>query len=163
MKPTGRNLLISLATGAAISLLLLSISRAQNASFHNAPASAKAMKNPYAGRQTDTAKTAYHELCAKCHGDDGNGTGNIPSLARGAARSASDGELFWYITKGDVGNGMPSWSSLPAKERWQIVSFLRVIGTAKRGYATAHTPSAGAAAADMRAPAAQGSLHRLSF
>jgi len=39
------------------------------------------------------------------------------------AQGASDGELFWYITKGDVNNGMPSWKA-PEKDRWQIVNFL---------------------------------------
>ena len=25
-----------------------------------------------------------------------------------------DGAIFWYITQGDVNNGMPSWAGLPA-------------------------------------------------
>ena len=36
-----------------------------------------------------------------------------PAAGQGAAQTASDGEIFWYITKGDVNNGMPSWASLP--------------------------------------------------
>ena len=115
-------------------LLLTSIvSPAQNATFHNAPASAKQEKNPFAGQQTGSEKTIYHLRCAGCHGENGEGTGNIPALASGKAQSASDGELFWYITKGDLNNGMPSWAQLPQKERWQIVAFIRVMGGSKPG------------------------------
>ena len=130
MKTTIGVLVVSLVPATAISLLLFSAPPPQNPSFHNAPASAKAMKNPYAG-QVDAGRSPYRVNCVKCHGENGGGTGNIPSLVTGPAQSASDGELFWYITQGDVNNGMPSWKSLPAKERWQIVSFLRVLGGSK--------------------------------
>ena len=115
-------------------LFLTSIaSQAQDATFHNAPASAKQEKNPFAGQLTGTEKSLYHQRCASCHGENGEGTGNIPVLASGKAQSASDGELFWYITKGDLNNGMPSWAQLPQKERWQIVAFIRVLGGSKPG------------------------------
>ena len=118
---------------AVLVVVAASACQAQNADFHNAPASAKAVKNPYVGQQTTAGKAAYHMSCAPCHGEGGDGTGNIPSLATGKAQGASDGELFWYITKGDLNNGMPSWQSLPEQQRWQIVSFLRVLGGSKPG------------------------------
>jgi glucose/arabinose dehydrogenase/mono/diheme cytochrome c family protein len=133
LKATFRVLTLLLATFTATSILLLSPATAQNPSFHGAPPSAKAMKNPYAGQPTDAARLTYQDHCAKCHGANGDGSGNIPSLTTGPAQSASDGELFWYITKGDVDNGMPAWSSLPPKERWQVVSFLRVLGGSRPG------------------------------
>ncbi len=101
--------------------------------FHDAPASAKAQKNPYEGQHPDSARAAYQKTCGACHGQNGEGTGNIPALATGKAQGASDGELFWYITKGDVNNGMPAWVSLPEEQRWQIVNFLRVLGSLKPG------------------------------
>jgi glucose/arabinose dehydrogenase len=110
------------------------------------------MRNPYAGQQVDTSGSAYEAHCAKCHGANGEGAGNVPSLANGAAQSASDGELFWYITKGDVDNGMPSWSSLPEKERWQIVTFIRVLGGAKPGSPRVPLTSEEAATAGVTAP-----------
>ena len=109
------------------------IAQAQDATFHNAPASTKEQKNPFAGQRPDSGRQLYHLRCASCHGENGEGTGNIPALATGRAQSASDGELFWYITKGDLNNGMPSWASLPEKERWQIVGLLRVLGGSKPG------------------------------
>ena len=133
MKTSIRVFVGLLAICAAILLLLIPALMAQNASFHNAPASARAMKNPYSGQQLASARPAYHLRCASCHGENGEGTGNIPALAHGPAQSASDGELFWYITKGDANNAMPSWEMLSPQERWQIVSFLRVLGGGKPG------------------------------
>src|SRR5260370_27209430 len=106
---------------------------AQNPNFHNAPASAKELKNPYEGQRMASAKPVYHLRCARCHGENGEGSGNIPALAGGRAQSASDGELFWYVTKGDVNNGVPSWSTLPRHQRWQIVTYLRVLEGSKPG------------------------------
>jgi len=152
LKPTPRGLVVSLVTCMAASILLISASPAQQPPFHGAPASAKGMRNPYAGQPADSAAAAYQTRCAKCHGINGDGTGNIPSLASGAAQAASDGELFWYIAKGDVDNGMPSWGSLPAKERWQIVSFIRVLGGAKPGSPSVPLSSEEAATAGVSAP-----------
>src|SRR3984957_14631981 len=123
----------TLAKCLVLSLLLSVASLAQNSSFHNAPASAKTGKNPYQGQQSAAGKAAYQLRCAACHGASGEGSGNIPSLASEKAQGASDGELFWYITKGDVNNGMPSWETLPEEQRWQIINYLRVLGASKPG------------------------------
>jgi glucose/arabinose dehydrogenase len=104
---------------------------AQDTGFHGAPASAKSAKNPYAGQGAPEAKSLYGQRCAACHGQAGEGSGNIPSLASGKAHTATDGELFWYITKGDVSNGMPSWAALPENDRWQIVTYVKTLGGAK--------------------------------
>ena len=42
-----------------------------------------------------------------------------------------EGALFWFITKGDVKDGMPAWAGLPEKERWQIVTYLKTLPTVK--------------------------------
>ncbi len=114
-----------------VAMVLLSSLKAQDAKFHNAPHSVKALKNPYQGQAPADAKTLYQSRCAVCHGENGEGTGNIPSLAKGRAQTATDGELFWYISKGDINNGMPSWQSLPEEERWKIVSHVKLLGSAK--------------------------------
>ena len=106
---------------------------AQNANFHNAPASVKNQKNPYMGQHPASVKAAYHLRCARCHGENGEGSGNIPALATGKAQGASDGELFWYISNGDVNNGMPAWQTLPEQQRWQIINYVRVLGVPKPG------------------------------
>jgi glucose/arabinose dehydrogenase/cytochrome c553 len=109
------------------------LAQTQNANFHNAPASTKAQKNPYEGQHPASAKASYDKNCAQCHGPNGEGTGNIPALAAGNSQTAADGELFWYITKGDVNNGMPSWQALPEKERWEVINYIRVLGSMKPG------------------------------
>jgi len=116
---------------AAISAIALifpaSILVAQDAHFHNAPASSSQSKNPYAGQQAAIAAGAklYTTNCGACHGIRGRGTGNIPPLAHGPTQSASDGEVFWFITTGSVDNGMPAWATLPEQKRWQIVTYLK--------------------------------------
>lgn len=116
---------------AAISAVVLSVPAsmviAQDAHFHNAPASSNQLKNPYAGQPAGAAAGSrlYATNCGSCHGIKGRGTGSIPPLSEGPTQSASDGEVFWFITTGAVDNGMPSWASLPARQRWQIVTYLK--------------------------------------
>ena len=52
----------------------------------------------------------------------GNGTGAGTRLS--PVKNAKPGELFWFITKGKLESGMPSWSNLSEQQRWQIVTFL---------------------------------------
>ena len=105
----------SLAAFVLLPLFPLLSVKPQNSNFHNAPASAKQLKNPYAGRPGDTeaGQKLYVHNCASCHGKQAEGTGNVPPLVGRALQSVTFGELFWFITRGDQDNGMPSWSKLP--------------------------------------------------
>ena len=100
--------------------------------FHNAPASARATKNPYEGDATavQAGKRLYARNCLSCHGITGKGTGNVPPLVDSKIASATPGEVFWFITQGDKDNGMPSWAQLPVKQRWQIVTYVKSMRTA---------------------------------
>jgi glucose/arabinose dehydrogenase len=102
--------------------------KAQSSRFHDAPASADASKNPYAGQQAaaEAGGKTYAANCAGCHGQTGQGTGNIPQLAGGPAQTANVGELFWFITNGSLSNGMPSWKQLSDEQRWQLVTLIKV-------------------------------------
>ncbi len=116
------------------------ISLAQDAHFHNAPASTMHQKNPLAGQHPAVVAGAklYAANCSACHGAAGQGSGNIPSLSQGPTQSAPDGEVFWFITTGSVGNGMPAWGNLSEQQRWQIVAFLKSLKTsAKEGKTSA--------------------------
>ena len=126
---------------------------AQTASFHAAPAAAEQTKNPYAGKRgaAQAGANLFARHCASCHGPTGAGTGNIPALATGPTQSAADGAIFWFITQGDPSNGMPAWSSLSEKERWQTITYLKTLGGANPPLATA---KASAAPADNLAKAA---------
>src|ERR1700688_2008239 len=97
--------------------------------FHKAPASVKDARNPFA--KSEAARAAGQKLyaanCASCHGRQGQGTGNVPSLVDGRLDSVTPGELFWFITKGSKENGMPSWSAMQVTKRWQIVTYLKLM------------------------------------
>ena len=125
---------------------------AQNLPFHNAPPSTKEMTNPDAGvsKAAAAGRPLYHLRCARCHGERGEGSGNIPSIARGKVQSVSDGELFWFITKGDVPNGMPSWANLPKQQRWHIISYVKNLENAKNAVVTSE--SANEASSNLPAP-----------
>jgi glucose/arabinose dehydrogenase len=99
----------------------------QTAPFHGAPATEQPRRNPYAGDAgaLDDGKLVFASTCASCHGASGEGSAAVPALRSESIRQASDGELFWYITRGDVNNGMPSWATLPEEKRWHVISYLR--------------------------------------
>ena len=103
--------------------------RAQSTSPRNAPSTAQALVNPYAGRTAavGAGRQLYANHCASCHGISGEGAGNVPPLAHGALHSDADGAIFWYITTGNAENGMPSWASLPKDQRWKLVTFIKAI------------------------------------
>jgi mono/diheme cytochrome c family protein len=106
---------------------------ASTKNFRGAPDSARQMQNPFED-STDAiraGKPLYHLRCARCHGERGEGSGNIPPLRDDAIKAATPGELFWFVTKGDVPHEMPSWASLPKEQRWKIVSYVKVLGTPK--------------------------------
>ena len=141
----------SLFTAFAVTaILLVSLARAQNANFHNAPASARELKNPYEGQQPPNAKALFHLRCARCHGENGEGSGNIPPLKAERIKAVTPGEVFWFITKGDVPNGMPSWATLPKQQRWQIVSYVQNLGQRRAG--SSAPPAAPMVAEKLNAP-----------
>ncbi len=111
--------------------------------FHNAPASAKAMKNPFEGQATAiaTGRQLYARNCLSCHGKSGGGTGNVPSLIDGKLETTAPGEVFWFITKGDKDDGMPSWAQLPQKQRWEIVSYVKSLGLPQTGHVASALPA----------------------
>jgi glucose/arabinose dehydrogenase len=124
--------------------VVLSTAADVDTKFHDAPASAQKMKNPFEGQATavKAGETLYARNCLSCHGKLGKGTGNVPALAGDKLAAVKPGEVFWFITKGDKDNGMPSWAALPEKQRWQLVSYVKSLGT-----------SAAAPAASVAAPA----------
>jgi cytochrome c oxidase cbb3-type subunit 2 len=96
--------------------------------FVTVPAKDHARVNPLARKPE--ALTAGASLfkghCAECHQADANGDGKKnPSLRTAEVKSATDGDLEWFLRQGDLRHGMPSWSGLPQVQRWAIISYLR--------------------------------------
>lgn len=67
--------------------------------------------------------------CRSCHGMTLRGSrGGVPDLVA-SAQARSDGFLFWAISEGSR-QGMPNWgNALSEEERWQVVTYLRSLGT----------------------------------
>ncbi len=92
-----------------------------------APHAAAAKPNPLAGRPELAAggHKIFVQRCTPCHGEDAQGTGRAPNLLSPRVQAQTDGALFWKISRGDTRGGMPTFSFLPATQRWQLVLYLR--------------------------------------
>ena len=89
----------------------------------------RARTNPIA-QETDAAAIGaklFRQNCASCHGTHAEGHRSKPSLHSERVHQATDGELFWLLTNGNMSKGMPSWSRLPEEQRWDVVSYLKRI------------------------------------
>jgi glucose/arabinose dehydrogenase/mono/diheme cytochrome c family protein len=128
---TGTRVALASLTAFTLAVFVIPSLVAQNKNFYDAPASAKRLKDPYtADKQVlTTGHELFHHYCARCHGENAEGSGNIPSLVDGAMETVSPGEVFWFVTKGSPQNGMPSWAKVPRKERWEIVTYVKSLGS----------------------------------
>jgi mono/diheme cytochrome c family protein len=105
----------------------VSLAASSNA-LDRVPAREHARTSPYAGKPEAVAAGAllYKDHCQQCHQANAMGDGKKkPSLRTERIRNASDGDLEWFLRQGSLGKGMPSWSSLPEAQRWQIIAYLR--------------------------------------
>jgi mono/diheme cytochrome c family protein len=118
-------MILAIALAAA-----LSVAAATSSRWERVPAKDHARTNPLAGRTEAVAAGAlvYRERCLQCHKADARGDSHRrPALRSERLRTASDGDVEWFLRQGDLGRGMPSWSSLPEAQRWQVVAYLRSI------------------------------------
>lgn len=96
--------------------------------FDNVPAKDHVRANPLPAnaQNIEAGHQLYLDHCAACHKAEARGDGRKkPSLRTEAVRSATDGDLEWFLREGDLRHGMPSWASLPEAQRWQIIDYLR--------------------------------------
>jgi|SRR5579875_102801 len=86
-------------------------SGSQEAAYFGVPADISAEANPVnpTPEQMDTAKRMFGYDCAMCHGDNGNGKGNMASTLKTPVKNwqdptslkgLTDGDLFYMIKKG---------------------------------------------------------------
>jgi mono/diheme cytochrome c family protein len=73
----------------------------------------------------------FEQHCAECHGANANGGKKGPSLRAEEVQQSTPGSLFWLLTNGVVRKGMPVWSRLPEPQRWQLVSYIKSLGTSQ--------------------------------
>jgi mono/diheme cytochrome c family protein len=115
---------------AAASVLFATLSFAAATWLDHVPRKDHNRANPLADKSEaiHAGGFLYKQHCAQCHQADAAGDGKKkPSLKTDRVRAATDGDLEWFLRQGDLAHGMPSWSSLPEAQRWQIVAYLRSI------------------------------------
>jgi mono/diheme cytochrome c family protein len=130
---------IVIATLGGVALHASSASRQETRSTWTAPPAADRLVNPLAGRSEAEAGGAklFAQRCSQCHRDDGSGTSHAPALTGRRAQAQSDGAIYWKISSGNTRTGMPTFSSLPELQRWQLVLHLRALGSS---HATGSSP-----------------------
>jgi mono/diheme cytochrome c family protein len=109
----------------------LCIAAADGSWLRDVPDGDRKRVNPLAG-QADAVSAGgrlFADHCAKCHGDNAEGRGKRPSLRSDRVQHASDGEIFWLLKNGNLRRGMPTWASLPDGTRWQIITYVKSLGT----------------------------------
>ena len=117
--------ILLLVLSATLGLAAVSSSR-----WEHVPAKDHGRANPLTGDAKAVAAGAlvYRDHCLECHKANAMGDGRRrPALKSDRIRTASDGDIEWFLRQGDLGHGMPSWSSLPEAQRWQVVSWLKSI------------------------------------
>jgi mono/diheme cytochrome c family protein len=120
----------NLALTALLAVFAIGTGLAAAAShFADVPTRDHLRQNPFAAQRDATAAGAllYRDHCAQCHKADARGDRKHPSLRSPQIGAATDGDLEWFLRQGDLRHGMPSWSSLPQAQRWQIIAYLRTL------------------------------------
>ncbi len=120
--------------GVLVALLVAVAAMAQNVTYTPDPAwqppgDAVVRPNPLANQpeRIGGGRRLFLRHCAECHGDDGRGLKKAADLQLPVVQGQSDGALHWKITNGNPRRGMPSFSSIPELQRWQIVLYLRTL------------------------------------
>ena len=108
---------------------------AETSWIQKVPQAERDRNNPYAKQAEALAAGSrlFANYCAQCHGRDALGTGKRPSLRSEGVQQATDGEIFWLLKNGNRRRGMPSWNSIPEPSRWQIVTYVKSLGTSSKG------------------------------
>jgi mono/diheme cytochrome c family protein len=82
--------------------------------------------------------TLYATNCASCHGDGGMGDGPAasaldpaPSPIAHSSQMLADDYLYWRLSEGGApfGTSMPAWKTLDEEARWDLINYMRALGT----------------------------------
>jgi putative copper resistance protein D len=96
---------------------------------------------PYQAISVQSGLQNFQRLCVSCHGIGGFGDGPAgvalkPKPADLTAKHTGDhtaGDLFWWISHGKEGTGMPGFQETLSEEaRWDLINFLRTLSAAEQ-------------------------------
>ena len=101
--------------------------------------------NPYATPEdVDAGRRLFRSACAACHGLEGGGGSNGPSLTTGTfKRGGTDAGLIRTITKGVADTPMAA-HPMDGQKVWQLVAFIRAVNIAKGAVQAKGDPAKGA-------------------
>jgi len=117
---------------------------------YNLTAEDIARKNPVAFTETSVArgKKLYQSQCAMCHGQNGDGKGEVveemkinpPDFTKPEnLKDRTDGA--WFVILGAGSDAMPGQGTrMKDKEKWDLVNYLRAVGGKVPEKATAKEP-----------------------
>jgi mono/diheme cytochrome c family protein len=127
-RPMNRQVLYRMLAGLFAVMICVA---ADGSWLANVPEAERARVNPFGGQPEalGAGKKVFLDHCAKCHGEDGEGRRKKPSLRTSRVQHATDGEIFWLLKNGNLKKGMPTWSSIPEPTRWQIIAYVKSLGT----------------------------------
>ncbi|HEY8293115.1 MAG TPA: copper resistance protein CopC [Thermomicrobiales bacterium] len=113
----------------AISLIVLGATLMAWYSVPTTPLTGRADPLPATQDILTQGGVLYAQNCAVCHGANGEGIGKPGTqLTAATAQRYTDGDLYWLLTNGVAGKGMPPYNTrLSPTERWQVVRYLRSI------------------------------------
>ncbi len=78
----------------------------------------------------EAGEVLYHESCANCHGENGQGSVGPALNSKSLLKQVSDDQFFSLILTGVPGTGMPAWGQnfggpLTDEESRQLVAYIR--------------------------------------
>lgn len=104
------------------------------------PAEYAGLKNPIPADEESLERGAalYTTNCASCHGDGGMGDGPVgsslvpaPAAVAHTSQMMTDDYLFWRLSEGGTpfGTSMPPWKVLDEQARWDMINYMRALGS----------------------------------
>ena len=129
------------ALGGGIALTLGAILALHPLAVDANPATYVRPAVPYSAASIVQGEVVYRAHCRACHGVAGYGDGpagvGLPrppaDLTAQHAADHTAGDLFWWLTHGIPGSGMPGFGDqLSVEERWDAINFVRALGAAER-------------------------------
>jgi len=104
------------------------------------PAEYVGLTSPIPADETSLERGAelYATNCASCHGDGGMGDGPAgsaldpaPAAVAHTSQMMADDYLFWRLSEGGTpfGTSMPAWKVFDEQARWDMVNYMRALGS----------------------------------
>ena len=96
------------------------------------PTAALANPIPPTRASLERGHEVYVENCLSCHGEQGRGDGPAgrvlrprPADLRQHTTQHTEGQLYWWISKGFPGTAMPAWEDrLSEEDRWNVLNYI---------------------------------------